>query len=122
MVRDAKRDADEILNSAVDESVKKDVLSATNNWLKKHSNVSYGSDLKEYEDLKDVFENAKKAAGKNVTTPQYDQKQESDKGANWLVYVIPTIIFIGIIIFILYKKSKTVKEIEYPTFDEYGRE
>jgi hypothetical protein len=124
MVSDIQREEDSILSKTTDQSLRNSIASATQNWIKNHDNATYGSDLKEYEGLKNTLENAKKTIGSNTnqTNPPSNNQPSGGEEFNWLLYIVPVAILIVVVIFILYKKSKTVRDIEYPGFEEFGRE
>ena len=136
LLTDAKREVESILRKAKSKGDKKTetfVLKKLEEWEEMRRETDYGEELASYEEFKKAIEEAKKGRIKNEDNKKeevfkdkgdgYESYEEEKNNENGMLDIILIIIIIGaavgIIVFVLIKKSKNVSETyEYPQFDD----
>ncbi|NOX71411.1 MAG: hypothetical protein GXO64_01805 [Candidatus Micrarchaeota archaeon] len=133
LLTDAKREVDKILEDAKENGDKETetfVLERFEEFKEKRNQADYGDDLSVYDEFKKSLKKAKKGEIKSNTSttkkpktrkipPHPDDNANDGNALDWMVFLIPLIIIIGVIAFFIYKKTQNVSEkYDYPGFDE----
>lgn len=116
LLTDALRESTNLENSVTDPVVLKEITLAKNDFMNTYNTSSYGDDLGDYEKFKKDMEKARtnlNGGGESEQPPELT----SGGGPDWIWFIIPVVIIVAVLLFFVFKKSRVVKDIEYPQFE-----